>query len=60
MYLTNKTIITFIPIKEDHLIKKFMEDNDMTKWTEHTSTVGITFVKEDRYCIGVRGEEDEL
>lgn len=58
MYLINKTTITFAPGKEDHLIKRFTADNNMAKWTEHTSTVGITFVREDIYVIDMRGEQE--
>lgn len=59
MFLTNKTICTFDPIKEKHIIEKFMEDNDMTEWREYPSTVGITFVREIMLSLGYeRGEED--
>lgn len=48
MFLTNKTIITFEPIKEKRIMEKFVEDNDMSEWREYPSTVGITFVREIR------------
>lgn len=51
MLLTNKTIITFDPIKEKYPMEKFMEENDMTEWREHPSTVGITFVREIRLSL---------
>ena len=58
MFLTNKTILTFDPIKENYVMEKFMKDNDMTEWREYPSTVGITFVREIRLSLGYeRGEE---
>ena len=60
MFLTNKTILTFDPTKEKHVIEKFMQDNDMTEWREYPSTVGITFVREIRLLLGYEeGEEHE-
>ena len=59
VFLTNKTILTFDPIKEKDVMEKFMKDNDMTEWREYPSTVGITFVREIRLSLGYgRGEED--
>lgn len=51
MFLTNKTIITFEPIKEKRIMEKFVEDNDMTEWREYPSTVGNTFVREIRLSL---------
>ena len=59
MFLTNRTVITFDPIKECDVMNKFMKDNDMTEWREYPSTVGITFVREIRLSLGYeRGEEN--
>lgn len=58
MFLTNKTIVTFDPVNEKHVMEKFMEDNDMSEWTVHPSTVGITFVREIWHLLSYeRGEE---
>lgn len=58
MFLTNKTILTFEPIKEKDVMEKFLQENDMTEWQEHPSTVGITFVREIRLSLDFkRGEE---
>ena len=60
MFLTNKTILTFDPTKEKYVMDKFMKDNDMTEWREHTSTVGITFVREIWRSLDYEeGEEHE-
>jgi len=60
MFLTNKTILTFDPIKENYVMEKFMQDNDMTEWRKYTSTVGITFVREIRLFLGYeKGEKHE-
>ena len=61
MFLTNKTILTFDPIKEKNVMEKFIEDNDMTEWREYPSTVGITFVREIILSLDcVKGEEHEI
>ena len=60
MYLTNKTIITFILPDEAEAHKNFNETNDMSKWVAHEASQGITYVREDRYVIDVwKGAEDE-
>ena len=58
MYLTNKTIITFKP-QEQEAMKRFCETNDLTDWQQDTTTVGISYIREVRYVIDTRGEEDE-
>lgn len=58
MFLKNITAITFDPVKEKHIMEKFMEENDMTEWVEHQATVGITFTRTVNYMLGYeRGEE---
>lgn len=54
MYLTNKTIITFVMPDEAEAQINFIETNDMSKWTAHEASQGITYVHEDRYVIDVR------
>ena len=56
MYITTEVIITFDPVKERDAISKFMSDNDMSKWTEHPCTVGITFKKKESFSMYMRGE----
>ena len=56
MFITNKTIITFKP-EEQNAITSFLEMNDMTEWKEDVTTVGISFIKTDRYAVDMRGEE---
>ena len=60
MFLTNKTVLTFDPIKEKDVMEKFAADNDMTEWREYPSTVGISFVREIRLSLDYgRGEEHD-
>ena len=54
MYLTSKTIITFVLPDEAKAYKTFSEANDMSKWVAHEASQGITYVREDRYVIDVR------
>lgn len=57
MWITTKTIVTFHPTKEYEEIQRFMENNDMGKWKEYPSTVGITFVNDQTYFIGEKEKE---
>lgn len=60
MFLTNKTILTFDPVREKDVMEKFIAENDMTEWREYQSTVGFTFVREIRLSLEYeRGEEHE-
>lgn len=60
MYLTNKTIITFVMPDEYEAQKNFNETNDMSKWQAHEASQGITYVREDRYVIDVqKGADNE-
>ena len=58
MYLTNKTIITFVLPDEAEAHKIFNETNDMNKWQAHEASQGITYVREDRYVIDARKGAD--
>ena len=57
MWITNKTCITFDPVKEYEEIQRFMKENDMSRWKEYPATTGITFVHEQTYFIGEKEEE---
>lgn len=56
MFITTEVVITFDPIKERDEISRFMADNDMSQWTEHSCTVGITFKKKESFSVDMRGE----
>ena len=59
MYLTNRTTITFNLPDEYEAQNKFVETQDMSKWTAHESSLGITYVHEDRYMADMRKGADE-
>ena len=56
MYITTETIITFDPVKEQDAILRFTSDNDMSKWMEHPSTVGLTFRHKETYKVDWKDE----
>ena len=58
MYLTNKTIITFVLPDGAEAQINFIETNDLSKWIAHEASQGITYVREDRYAIDVRKGAD--
>lgn len=57
MWITTKTTITFHPTDEYEDIQRFMRSNDMSKWKEYPSTVGISFVNEQTFFCGKKEEE---
>lgn len=59
MYLTNRTTITFNLPDEYEAQNKFIETNDMSEWVEHESSLGITYVHEDRYIADMRKGANE-
>lgn len=57
MTITEKTIITFDPMREYHAMTAWEKTQDMSEWTKHESTVGITFVREKTVVVAVEGAE---
>ena len=57
IFITNKTIITFMP-EEQGAIKAFLEMNDVAEWKEDVTTVGISYIKTDRYMMETRGDSN--
>lgn len=60
MTITEKTTITFEPVKEYKAMTAWEQANDMSEWQKHESTAAITFIREQTVFIGVEeGAEDE-
>lgn len=57
MWITTKTTITFHPTDEYEDIQRFMQNNDLSKWKEYPSTVGISFVNEQTIFCGKKEAE---
>ena len=52
MIVTIKTTVGFKPIDEFEEHKKFIEENDISKWRKDESTVLITYTKTDVFSCG--------
>lgn len=46
MTITLVKRVTFDPVTEYQSMLAWIEENDMTGWVKHESTIGITFVNE--------------
>ena len=57
MYITVKTIITFVPQEEKEAHESFLRSNRLEQWMIKEDTVGISYVKTDRYFVDTKGEE---
>ena len=58
MYMTIKTIITFVPEEEKEAHTSFLKSNNIEQWKIEQATVGISYVKTERFFIDtkVKGE----
>lgn len=57
MYITVKTIITFVPEEEKEAHESFLRSNNVEQWKIEKATVGISYVKTDRYFVDTKGKE---
>ena len=57
MYITVKTIITFVPEEEKEAHESFLRSNNIERWQIEEATVGVSYVKTDRYFVDTKGEE---
>ena len=57
MYITVKKIITFVPQEEKEAHESFLRSNNIKQWKIEESTVGISYVKTDRYFVDTKGKE---
>ncbi len=60
MWITSKTIITFLLPEEYETMQSFIRDNDMSEWERQEDSRGITFVKVEYYSAGGSEEGDVL
>ena len=58
MYLTVRTTITYKLPDEYEARNNFIETQDMSKWTVHEGSTGVTYVHEDRYVADMRKGAD--
>lgn len=56
--ITEKTIISFDPVKEHKTMMEWVKANDMNEWEKHESTIAFIFVREKTVCL-VAGGNDE-
>ena len=60
MWITSKTIITFLLPEEFETMQAFVRDNDMSEWERQEDTRGITFVKVQYYSAEGKEEADGI
>lgn len=61
MYVTTKTIITFLP-EEQEAQASFLRSNNIKEWKVDTSSVGISYVRTERFALQTacaKGENNE-
>ena len=52
MYISVRTTITFQMPEEEHLLKKFVAENNTEDWNKAVTTKGVTFSQAKLYGIG--------
>lgn len=57
MYITVKTIITFVPEEEKEAHESFLRSNNIEQWQIEEDTVGISYVKTDRFFVDTKESE---
>lgn len=58
MYITNKTIITFLP-EEYEAQQSFIRSNNIKDWKIDTTSVGISYELTKRFMVETKGEWDD-
>lgn len=57
MHITVKTIITFVPEEEKEAHESFLRSNNIEQWKIEKATVGISYVKTDRFFVDTKEQE---